>query len=125
MSGRFQPKWKARVLGNLSAKTVDDSFQGIVVVLGIPGVNDSCERLFDVYAGRELCTDNLYFRKKDIQWCIRVSGFAGDTYQWKYPRFRGIIRKLVGKNVQRAEARDLFDHYIVVTKLTLQWESRV
>ena len=54
------------VLGDLNARVGDGEAQGVVGKYGVPGVNESGERLLDMCMEKELVIGNSCFKKKCI-----------------------------------------------------------
>ena len=80
------------VLQDLNARLGDGEVEGVVGKYGVPGENESGERLFDMCVERELVIGNSFFKKKGI-----------DKYKW--------IRVANGRVIERA----LMD-YVLITK---------
>ena len=54
------------VLGDLNARVGNEVIEGIVGQDGVPGRNESGERLLEVCAEQELIVGNSMFRKKHV-----------------------------------------------------------
>ena len=80
------------VLGDLNARVDDGEVEGVVGKYGVPGENESSERLFDMCVEQELIIGNSFFKKKGI-----------NKYTW--------IRVANGRVIERA----LMD-YVLITK---------
>ena len=80
------------VLGDLNARVGDGELEGVVGKYGVPGENESGERLLDMCVEQELAIGNSFFKKKGI-----------NKYTW--------IRVANGRVIERA----LMD-YVLITK---------
>ena len=54
------------VLGDLNARVGDGEVEGVVGKCGVPGENESGERLLDMCVEQELVIGNSFFKKKEI-----------------------------------------------------------
>ena len=54
------------VLGDLNARVRNEVIEGIVGRHGLPGRNESGERLLEMCAEQELVVDNSWFKKNDV-----------------------------------------------------------
>ena len=80
------------VLGGLNTRVGDGEVEGVVGKYGVPGENESGERLLDMCVEQELVIGNSFFKKKGI-----------NKYTW--------IRVANGRVIERA----LMD-YVLITK---------
>ena len=80
------------VLGDLNARVGDGEVEGVVGKYGVPGENESGERLLNMCVEQELVIGNSFFKKKEI-----------NKYTW--------IRVANGRVIERA----LMD-YVLITK---------
>ena len=54
------------VLGDLNARVGNEIIEGIVGRHGVPGRNESGERLLEMCAEQELVVGNSWFKKNDV-----------------------------------------------------------
>ena len=62
------------VLGDLNARMGDGEVDGVVGKYGVPGENESGERLLYMYVEQELVIGNSFFKKKGINKYTWISG---------------------------------------------------
>ena len=83
------------VLGDLNARVGDGEVEGVVGKYGVPGENESGERLLDMCMEQELVIGNSFFKKKVI-----------NKYKW--------IRVVNGRVIEKV----LMD-YVLITKIMI------
>ena len=54
------------MLGDLNARVGDGEVEGVVGKYGVPGENESGERLLDAFVEQEMLIGNSFFKKKGI-----------------------------------------------------------
>ena len=54
------------VLGDLNGRVGNEVIEGIVGRHGVPGINESGERLLEMCAEQELVVGNSWFKKNDV-----------------------------------------------------------
>ena len=64
--GSFGRNESVVVLGDLNARVGNEVIDGIVGRHGVPGRNESVERLLEMCAERELVVGNSWFTKNDV-----------------------------------------------------------
>ena len=57
------------VLGDLKARVGNEVIEWIVEQHGVPGRNESGERLLEMCTEQELVVDNCWFKKKNVYKC--------------------------------------------------------
>ena len=75
------------VLGDLNVRMGNEVIEGIVGRHGVPGGNESGERLLEMCAEQELVVGNSWFKKNDVYkctWLRMVEGRVEDKAQMDY-----------------------------------------
>ena len=109
------------VLGDLNARVGNTVIGGVVARYGVPGLNESGERLIDMCIDQELVVGNTFFKKKKknkYTWA-RVEG--GRVVERALMDYVLVPKKVVGRlldvHVYRGEAGGMSDHYLVQGRL--------
>ena len=103
------------VLGDLDARVGDGEVEGVVEKYGVPGENESGERLLDMCVEQQLAIGNSFFKKKGIikyTW-IRVAN--GRVIEGALTGYVLITKRMVGRlkdvHVLRGVAAGMSDHF--------------
>ena len=116
------------VLGDLNARVGDGEVEGVIKKYGIPGENESGERLLDMCVEQELAIGNSFFKKKGINkytgtW-IRVAN--GRVIERVLMDYGLITKRMVSKlkDVHVFRAAGMSDHFLVEAKVVVakEWE---
>ena len=70
------------VLGDLNARVGDGEVGGVVGKNGVPGENESGERLLDMCVEQELVIGNSFFKKKGINKYTWIRVANGRVIEW-------------------------------------------
>ena len=65
-AGSFGRNESVVVLGDLNARVGNEVIEGIVGRHGLPGRNESCNRLLEMCAEQQLVVSNSWFKKNDM-----------------------------------------------------------
>ncbi|KAK7907805.1 hypothetical protein WMY93_016417 [Mugilogobius chulae] len=108
-------------MGDLNARVGDEKIEGVVGVYGVPGKNDSGERLIGMCTEREMVIGNTWFRKKEIHkytWVRQAGGRVIDKAMMDYVVVsKGACGRLLDVSVKRGESGGMSDHYLVEGRL--------
>ena len=119
------------VLGDLNARVGDGVVEGVVGKYGVPGGNESGEKLLDMCVEQELVVGNSLFKKKSINkytWARVVRGRVVERALMDYVL---ITKRMTGRlkdvHVFRGLAGGMSDHFLVEAKVVVakEWASRV
>ena len=109
------------LLGDLNARVGDTVVEGVVGMYGVPGRNDSGERMIGMCMEREMVIGNTYFKKKEIYkytWVRQEGGRVVDRALMDYVVVSKNVRgRLLDVRVLRGEGSGLSDHYLVEGRL--------
>ena len=114
------------VLGDLNARVGVGEIEGVLGRYGVPGINESGERLLDMCIEKELTVGNCFFRKKDVNkytW-IRVVERALMNYVLITKRMIGRVKDV---HVSRgAGAGIMSDDFVVESRVIVakEWGNR-
>ena len=105
------------VLGYLNAKVGNEVIEDIVGQHGVPGRNESGERLLEMCAEQELVVGNSWFKKKDVYkytWLRMAERRVVDRALMDYvllpKRMHG---RLLDMKMWRGEGGRMLDHFLV------------
>ena len=127
--GSFGRNESVGVLGDLNARVGNEVIEGIVGRHGVPGRNESGERLLEMCAEQELVVGNSWFKKNDVYkytWLRMAEGRVVDKAQKDYVLLpRRMFGRLLDVKVRRGEGGGLFDYFLVKARLKLLggWRS--
>ena len=119
------------VLGDLNARVGELEIEGVLGKYGVPGENESGERLLDMCVEKELAVGNSFFKKKVINkytW-IRVNN--GRVVERALMDYVLITKRMIGRvkdvHVFRGVAGGISDHFLVETKMIVakEWRTRI
>ena len=119
------------VLGDLNARVGDREVEGVVGKFGVPGENESGERLLEMCVERELVIGNSMFRKKRINkytWIRMANGIVVEKALMDYVLIeKRMIGRLKDVHVYRGVTAGMSDHYLVEARVIVakEWCSRV
>ena len=109
------------VLGDLKARVGDGEVEGIVGEYGVPGVNESGERLLDMCVEQELLIGNSCFKKKWINKYTWIRVVNGRVIERALMDYVLITKRMVGRlkdvHVFRDVATGMSDHFLVEAKV--------
>ena len=105
------------VLGDLNARVRNDVIEGIVGRHGVPGRNESGERLLEMCAEEELLVGNSWFKKNYVYrytWLRMTEGRVVDKALMDYVLLpRRMLGRSLDVKVWRGEGGGLSDHFLV------------
>ena len=105
------------LLGDLNARVGNEVVDGVVGRHGVPGRNESGNRLLGLCVEQELVIGNTFFKKKDIHkytWIRNVNGIVADRALMDYVIIsRNARYRLLDVRVQRGAAGGMSDHFLV------------
>ena len=119
------------VLGDLNARVGAGEVEGVLGKYGVPGENESGERLLDMCVEHEMVIGNSFFKKKCINkytWIRVVNGRVVERALMDYVL---ITKRMIGRvkdvHVFRGVAAGMSDHFVVETKLVVakEWGNRI
>ena len=117
------------VFGDLNARVGNEVIEGIVGRHGVPGRNESGERLLEMCAEQKLVVGNSWF-KKNYEYkytCLRMAEErVVDKSLMDYVLLpRRMLGRLLDVKVWRGETGGLSDHFLVEARLKLLcgWRS--
>jgi len=115
--------YRVIVMGDLNGWVGDRVVKGIVGPFGVPGLNDSGERVMDFCAERELCIANTFFKHKDIHKFTFVGRARGGVNKSMIDYV--MVRKEMLRDVcdvlsVRGLGGGLSDHMIVLCKMRMK-----
>ena len=119
------------VLGDLNARVGDKEVVGVMGKYGVPGENESGERLLDMCVEQELMIANSFFKKKCINkytWMRVDHGRMVDKALMDYVL---VSRRMIGRvkdvHVFRGMAGGMSDHFLVEAKVVVakEWKNGV
>ena len=118
------------VLGDLNARVGVGEVEGVLGRYGVPGINESGEKLLDMCIEKELTVGNSFFRKKDVNkytW-VRVAG--GRVVERALMDYVLITKRMIGRvkdvHVFRGVGAGMSDHFMVEARVIVakQWGNR-
>ena len=120
----FNVRYHIVVLGDLNARVGDLMIDKVLGRYGVPGLNESGERMIEMCMEQELAIGNSMFKKKDIKkftWTRVVGGRVVERALMDYVLVKwDDICRLLDVEVFRGEARGISDHYLVEAKLRVR-----
>ena len=117
------------MLGDLNATVGIEVIEGIVGQHGVPGRNESGERLLKMCAEQELVVGNSLFKKNYVYkytWLRMAKGSVIDRALMDYMLLpKRMIGRLLDVKVWRGEGRGMSDYFLVEAwlKLVGGWRS--
>ena len=120
------------VLGDLNARVGVGELEGVVGKYGVPGVNDSGERLIDMCVEKELAVGNSFFRKRKINKYTWVKVVGGRVVERALMDYMLITKRMIGRvkdvHVFRGVAAGIMsDHFLVESRVIVakEWGNRI
>ena len=116
------------VLGDLNARVGHEEIEVVVGKYGVPGGNESGEKLLNMCVEQELVIGNSFFKKKLINkytWMIVANGRVIERVLMDYVL---IAKRMIGRvkdlYVHRSVADGMSDHCLVEAKVVVakEWE---
>ena len=127
--GSFRAGENVVILGDLNARVGDEEIDGVVGKNGVPGVNESGERMIEMCIERELVVGNTFFEKKDIHkytWVRIVEGRVVDKALMDYVLVsRKVLHRLLDVRVLRGVGSGMSDHFLVEGRLRVGGRMRM
>ena len=109
------------VMGDLNARVGNEEVVNVVGKFGVPGRNESGEKLIEVCMERELVIGNTRFKKKlkhKYTWERVVRGEVTERALMDYVLIdKRMVGRLLDVHVMRGEGGGLSDHYLVKGRL--------
>ena len=111
------------VIGDLNARVINEVIEGIVGWHGVPGRNDSHERLLEMCEEQEIVVVNSWFKKKII--CINTAVENGGRKGGRQGIMDCVVTKtnmlgrLLDVKVWRREGGGMSEHFLVEARLKL------
>ena len=105
--------------------------EGVVGKYGVPGENESGERLLDMCVERELVIGNSLFKKKEINKYTWIRVANGRVIERALMDYVLITKRMVGRlkdvHVFRGVAAGMSDHFLVEAEVVVakEWGNRV
>ena len=113
----FEERVNVVLLGDLNARVGNEVIDGVVGRHGVPGRNESGDRMLGLCMEQELVIGNTFFKKKDVYkytWVRNVNGLVVEKAMMDYVVIsRNARNRLLDVRVQRGAATDLSDHFLV------------
>ena len=119
------------VLGDLNARVGDGEVEGVAGKYGVPGENESGERLLDMCVEQELVIGNSFFKKKGINkytWIRVANRKVIERALMDYVLItKRMVRRLKDVHVFRGVAAGMSDHFLVEAEVVVakEWGNRV
>ena len=119
------------VLGDLNARVGDGEIEGVVGKYGVPGGNESGERLLNMCVEQELVISNSWFKKKLINKFTWMRMAHGRVIERALMDYVLIAKRMIGRvkdvHVFRGAAAGMSDHFLVEAKVVVakEWGNRV
>ena len=119
------------VLGDLNARVGDGEVEGVVGKYGVPGENESGERLLNMCVEQELVIGNSFFKKKEINKYTWIRVAKGRVIERALMDYVLITKRMVGRlkdvHVFRGVAAGMSDHFLVESEVVVakEWGNRV
>ena len=119
------------VLGDLNARVGDGEVEGVVGKYGVPGENESGERLLDICVEQELAIRNSFFMKKGINKYTWIRIANGRVIERALMDYVLITKRMVGRlkdvYVFRGVPAGMSDHFLIEAKVVVakEWGNRV
>ena len=118
------------VLGGLNARVGDGEVEGVVGKYGVPGENESGERLLDMCVEQELVIGNRFFKKKGINKYTWIRVANGRVIERALMDYVLITKRMVGRlkdvHVFRGVAAGMSDHFLVEAEVVVakEWGNK-
>ena len=119
------------VLGDLNARVGDIEVDGVVGKFGVPGRNESGEKLLNMCLEQELTISNSYFKKKLINKYTWIRVANGRVTERALMDYMLITKRMIGRvldvHVYRGMAAGMSDHFLVEAKVVVakEWGRRM
>lgn len=122
---RFDPRVNVVLMGDMNARVGDECVEGVVGRWGVPGRNESGERLLEVCMEKELVIGNTWFRKEERNKYTWVRVANGRVVERACMDFIIVTKRVAGRlidvHVYRGVAGGVSDHFLVEGKLRVRW----
>ena len=109
------------VLGDLNARVGEREVEGVIGKYGVPGVNESGEKLLEMCVERELVIGNSMFRKKRVNkytWIRVANGRVVERALMDYVLIeKRMFSRMKDVHVYRGAAAGMSDHYLVEARV--------
>ena len=119
------------MLGDLNARVGDGEVKGVVGKYGVPGENESGERLLDMCVEQELVIGNSFFKKEGINKYTWIRVAIGRVIERALMDYVLITKRMIGRlkdvHVFRGVAAGMSDHFLVEAEVVVakEWGNRV
>ena len=119
------------VLGDLNARVSDGEVEDVVGKYGVPGENESGERLLDMCVEQELVIGNSFFKEKGINKYTWIRVANGRVIERALMDYVLITKRMVGRlkdvHVFRGVAAGMSDHFLGEAEVVVakEWGNRV
>ena len=120
------------VLGDLNTRVGNEEIEGVLGRYGVPGVNESGERLLDMCVEKELAVGNSFFRKRNVNKYTWMRVVGGRVVERALMDYILISKRMVGRvkdvHVFRGVASAIMsDHFLVEGKVIVakEWGNRI
>ena len=111
------------ILGDLNKWIGDRTRAGVSGAFGVPGENENCIRVVELFAERGLCVGNTYFKYRRLLKFTRMArGRVGMEIKSMIDLVlvkRDMLRYVQDVRVVRKMERSLSDHHVVLCKVRL------
>ena len=112
------------VFGDLNARVGDGEVEGVVGKYGVPGENESSERLLDMCVEQELVIGNSFFKKKEINKYTWIGVANGRVIERALMDYVLITKRMIGRlkdaHVFRGVAAGMSDHFLVEAEVVAE-----
>ena len=131
MCGWSEYKKLCSCIGDLNARVGDGEVEGVVGQYGVPGENESGERLLDMCVEQVLAIRNNFFKKKGINKYTWIRVANGSVIERALMDCVLITNRMVGRlkdvHVFRGVAAGMSDHFLAEAKVVVanEWGNRV
>ena len=119
------------VLGDLNARVGSREVEGVLGKYGVPGENESGERLLDMCIEKELVIGNTLFKKKYINKYTWVRVVNGSIIERALIDYVLVTKRMIGRvkdvHVFRGVAAGVSDHFLVEAKVIVakEWGNMI
>ena len=120
------------VLGDLNARVGNEEIEGVLGRYGVPGVNESGERLLDMCVEKELAVGNSFFMKRNVNKYTWMRVVGGRVVERAVMDYMLITKTMIGRvkdiHVFRGVAAAIMsDHFLVEGKVIVakEWGNRI
>ena len=113
--GRFGRNQSVVVLGDLNARVGNEVIEGIVGQHGVPGRNESGERLLEMCAQQKLVVGNSWSKKNDVYKYTWLRMAEGRVVDWALMDYVLLPKRMLGRlldvKMWRGEGRRMPNHF--------------